>query len=271
VVILMIVGIRVGLAEFGSATASPLVTQADTAGLTLASPSLRSSLSTTPIVREVAAIVPPETLLPDTMAAIATPELGASTETTVVESTDAPIPVADSIAADAAPADPAIAATGTAPPSTPVPVSPTATAVPPTPPPPTATRPPPTPTPVPPTATPTRILPTPTATMVIVPGTFVGTATPYSSTLAGNSMGCAGSGKYDPNDITVIAVGATQHTQFPCGTRLEVCGTVGCITGVRKDSCFACGPMAIDLSRSGFNATCGASANSCSVRIRQVT
>ena len=82
-------------------------------------------------------------------------------------------------------------------------------------------------------------------------------------------MGCAGAGPYSINDITVIAVSAAQHTMFPCGTRLEVCGQLGCITGYRKDSCPGCGNGDVDLSRAGFRAVCG-NVNNCAVRTRSL-
>jgi expansin (peptidoglycan-binding protein) len=120
-----------------------------------------------------------------------------------------------------------------------------------------------------PTATPTAI-PTATRTpMPFVAGSVSGKATPYADSLAGNSMGCAGAGPYNINDITVIAVSAAQHSTFPCGTKLEVCGQLGCITGYRKDSCPGCGNGDVDLSRAGFRTVCG-NVNNCVVRTRSI-
>ena len=102
-----------------------------------------------------------------------------------------------------------------------------------------------------------------------VPGSVSGKATPYADSLAGNRMGCAGAGPYSISDITVVAVSAAQHTMFPCGTKLEVCGQMGCITGIRKDSCPACGNGDVDLSRAGFRAVCG-NVNNCVVRTRSL-
>jgi expansin (peptidoglycan-binding protein) len=82
-------------------------------------------------------------------------------------------------------------------------------------------------------------------------------------------MGCSGAGPFSPADITVIAVSFAQHSMFPCGTKLEVCGTMGCITGYRKDSCPGCGNGDVDLSRAGFRAVCG-NVNSCTVRTRSI-
>lgn len=266
VVILLVVGVRLGMAALdSSAASSPLVTQANGGGLTIASQAEKSSSPSPPVVREAVAIVPPEALLPDALAALPTPEASPTAEAEAADTSDAPRD------ADAAAADTAIPPTATEVPPTPVP--PTPTPIPPTatPVPPTATPRPPTPTPLPPTtATRVPLLPVATPTVPLIPGTFTGTATPYSSLLTGNSMGCTGAGKYDPNDITTIAVAASLHLLFPCGSRMEVCGTLGCITGVRKDSCLACGVLSINLSRAGFNATCGPSANSCTVRMRQV-
>ena len=82
-------------------------------------------------------------------------------------------------------------------------------------------------------------------------------------------MGCMGSGVYNPADVTVVAVSYAQHTQFPCGTKLEVCSATGCITGTRKDSCPGCPSGHVDLSRAGFRAVCG-NVNTCSVRVRSI-
>jgi hypothetical protein len=95
-----------------------------------------------------------------------------------------------------------------------------------------------------------------------------GSATPYSDSLSGSTMGCTGAGPYNPNDVSVIAVSPVQYSQIPCGTRLEICGPVACINGVRKDSCPGCGPGSVDLSRVGFKTVCGASANSCAIKMR---
>jgi hypothetical protein len=114
------------------------------------------------------------------------------------------------------------------------------------------------------------IAPTATRTpLPFVPGSVSGQATPYHDSLAGNRLGCAGAGPYSSTDLTVVAVSYAQHTLFPCGTKLEVCGQKGCIIGVRKDSCPACGSGDIDLSRAGFRAVCG-NVNRCTVRTRSI-
>jgi LysM repeat protein len=98
-------------------------------------------------------------------------------------------------------------------------------------------------------------------------GVLIGRATPYADSLAGNSLGCMGAGKYDPSDTSVVAVGPALYNQFPCGTRLEVCGPSACLNAVRKDYCPGCPGNDIDLSRAGFEMLCGA-VNNCAIRIK---
>jgi hypothetical protein len=280
------------MAAMDSPVSSPLVSEANGAGLTVVTQPLHSSDTAAPVIRAAIDIVPHTSFLPDAQPlAIATAEATATTDALTIDPNATPAD-ANPSNADATPAatdDTAITATGLPAPATPVPPTPTPTAVPPTPTsvPPTATAVPPTPTPTatPVPATPTRtftpIPPTSTATRVVAPqlaaatpslsvapGSYTGQATPYANSLAGNSMGCTGAGPYNPADTSVVAVAAANHLQWPCGTKLSICGPVGCIQGVRKDSCLACGNLDIDLSRAGFNATCGPSANNCKVTIK---
>jgi hypothetical protein len=171
-------------------------------------------------------------------------------------------------------------------PPTETPVPPTPTEVPPTEVPPTATPVPPTPT-LEPTATATRVTPTSvpalaptrpaaTATSTRTPSTgpnpsdgtsglVSGHATRYADSLEGNTMACGG--VFDQTNPYIIAVSLGYDTAWPCGTSLEVCGSAGCITGVRTDTCPGCPGADIDLSRAGLDAVCG-NQEGCTVVIR---
>lgn len=101
-------------------------------------------------------------------------------------------------------------------------------------------------------------------------GSMTGLATPYSNDLAGSTMGCNGAGPYNPADVTIVAVGPGLYDSIPCGTAIQVCGPVGCVNGVRKDSCPGCvDGHIVDLSRESFNRVCGATANNCTVTLKK--
>ena len=168
-------------------------------------------------------------------------------------------------------------ATETPVPPTDTPVPPTDTPVPPTatPVPPTPTPEPPTPTPVPPTPTPEPPTPAPTDTPspTAVPldeGFHTGTITRYADSLAGSTLGCNGYGVYDPDNATVVAVGPDHWDEWACGQSIGVCGVdpttgaiLGCIVGVRQDSCPGCVGYDLDLSRAAFEIVCGPTASRC--------
>lgn len=99
-------------------------------------------------------------------------------------------------------------------------------------------------------------------------GTFSGSATAYHDSFTNKKMGCTGAGPYLPTDISIIAVGPAMYDQFPCGTKIEVCGPKGCLSGVRKDTCPGCLAYHVDLSRAGLTAVCGP--NTCDVRLRRL-
>jgi hypothetical protein len=112
--------------------------------------------------------------------------------------------------------------------------------------------------------------PTPTATIAVPAGSFVGKVTPYADSLAGNSMGCSGTGPFSPSDPTVVAVGPALYTRLPCGTRLSICGTAGCITATRKDACPGCAGNNLDVSRAAYKLLCGSAPYDCPVTFRVI-
>ena len=191
------------------------------------------------------------------------------------------------------PTETAVPPTETAPPPpTETPLPPTETPLPPTatPVPPTATPEPPTPTPtlaipegvpllgeyVPPTVTPEP--PTPTRSpATATPRTTDGPidpdgpvsayATRYADSLEGNSMACGGA--FDQDNGFIVAVSLQYDQVWACGTQLEICGTAGCMIGVRTDTCPGCPGADIDLSRAGLQDVCG-NQDGCVVTIRQL-
>ncbi len=103
---------------------------------------------------------------------------------------------------------------------------------------------------------------------------MLGSATRYADSLAGGTLGCNGYGTYDPLDVSVIAVGPDRYDDWACGQVLGVCGldattgeVVGCIVGVRQDSCPGCAGNHVDLSRAGLEIVCGATIDRCDVLI----
>ena len=81
-------------------------------------------------------------------------------------------------------------------------------------------------------------------------------ATHYGVSYQGSPLGCGG-GVYDTNDPSIVAVGPAYYAAWPCGTRLRVCGSAGCIDARRRDSCPGCADSWVDLSEAGILATCG--------------
>ena len=99
-------------------------------------------------------------------------------------------------------------------------------------------------------------------------GVIDGWATTYGSAYEGKTTGCGT--VYHDDDPSIIAVGPAFYARWPCGTRLRVCGPVGCLTGTRVDSCPGClGRGAwVDLSAAGLSAVCGP--GSCAVTVEEV-
>ena len=108
--------------------------------------------------------------------------------------------------------------------------------------------------------------PVPTATPApdptIVPAPAIrsggaGEVTHYGIGFQGSQMGCPGSGVYDTNDTTIVAVGPSQYQQWPCGTGFYISGPNGSIWATRQDSCPGCGTNHLDLSEAGMLTVCG--------------
>jgi hypothetical protein len=98
---------------------------------------------------------------------------------------------------------------------------------------------------------------------------FEGVVTHYGVSYNGSPMGCTGL-PYSSENETIIAVGPMNSGQWPCGTQLRVCGTVGCFVGVRQDSCPGCTAYVLDLSEAGITLACGDQAHVCRVGIERV-
>jgi outer membrane biosynthesis protein TonB len=217
-------------------------------------------------------------------------DFATATPTRTATATSSPSPTATEVPPTATELPP----TETPVPPTETPIPPTDTAVPPTetPVPPTATPVPPTPTPEPPTPTPTVAVPenvpllgdyvpptaTPTATVTQTPsqgpntgegteGLVAGNATRYADSLEGKTMACGG--VFDQDNAYVVAVSLQYDQTWRCGDSLEICGSAGCITGVRTDTCPGCPGADIDMSRAGVQAVCG-NQTGCAVVIRKV-
>ena len=97
-----------------------------------------------------------------------------------------------------------------------------------------------------------------------------GSATHYGAQFNGRPLGC-GTGFYSSSNAAIVAVGPSRYREWLCGTQLSICGTAGCIVGVRHDACPGCGPYLVDLSEAGIALVCGAGAGTCRVQIQAVT
>lgn len=93
------------------------------------------------------------------------------------------------------------------------------------------------------------------------------TATHYGESYNGYLLGCSGYGTYSSSNSSIVAVGGTYSTAWPCGTILEIEGPAGSLTAIRQDTCPGCGAGLIDLSEAGIIQVCG-SLGSCTVRVR---
>ena len=97
-----------------------------------------------------------------------------------------------------------------------------------------------------------------------------GQATAYGPSYNGQVLGC-GTGYYDSNDMTIMAVGPARYREWPCGTNVQVCGPAGCIVVTRQDACPGCYANLVDLSEAGNAAVCGSPPHTCRVTLQVVT
>jgi hypothetical protein len=95
---------------------------------------------------------------------------------------------------------------------------------------------------------------------------FAGYATHYGSQYNGQTLGC-GAGIYVSSDPSIIAVGPAHYRDLGCGSVVRVCGSAGCVVGVRQDSCPGCTGAVVDLSEAGIDLVCGPGASACPVTI----
>jgi hypothetical protein len=97
-----------------------------------------------------------------------------------------------------------------------------------------------------------------------------GIVTHYGVQYNGRTLGC-GTGYYTSDNISIIAVGPSRNSVWPCGTMIQVCGLAGCIMTVRHDACPGCGPNHADLSEAGIAAVCGHGSSLCEVHFQAFT
>jgi expansin (peptidoglycan-binding protein) len=96
-----------------------------------------------------------------------------------------------------------------------------------------------------------------------------GWATHYGESYQGGVLGC-GTGYYKTDNPEIIAVGPSRYAEWPCGTRLRVCGPAGCITATRHDACPGCSPNVLDLSEAGNKLVCGDPPHTCRATVQLI-
>ena len=128
---------------------------------------------------------------------------------------------------------------------------------------------PPTRTPAPsPTRTPEPVTQSQSVPVAAIGALISGHATSYGASYNGHSMGCGG--VYSSNDVTIMAVSPARYREWPCGTRVQVCGPAGCIVVTRQDACPGCYANLVDLSEAGNAAVCGSPPHTCRVTLQLV-
>jgi hypothetical protein len=95
---------------------------------------------------------------------------------------------------------------------------------------------------------------------------LLGYATHYGTQYNGQPLGC-GAGLYSSADPSIIAIAPANYRDWGCGAIMRVCGSNGCIVGIREDSCPGCTTNVVDLSEAGIDLVCGPGASSCPVTI----
>jgi expansin (peptidoglycan-binding protein) len=96
-----------------------------------------------------------------------------------------------------------------------------------------------------------------------------GWATHYGESYQGGVLGC-GTGYYDTEDPEIVAVGPSRYEEWPCGTKLRVCGPGGCLTVTRHDACPGCSSNVLDLSEAGNRLVCGDPPHTCRATVQAI-
>ncbi len=73
-----------------------------------------------------------------------------------------------------------------------------------------------------------------------------------------------------PTNPDIVAVGPSRYEEWPCGTKLRVCGPAGCLTATRHDACPGCSAKVLDLSEGGKELVCGIPPHTCRVTIQVI-
>ncbi len=94
--------------------------------------------------------------------------------------------------------------------------------------------------------------------------------THYGESFNGQPLGCD-TGLYSSEDASIIAVGPSRYSEWPCGTVLRICGPGSCIAAQRVDGCPGCGPNHIDLSEQGLSLVCGPGSGVCKASVEAFT
>jgi hypothetical protein len=103
-------------------------------------------------------------------------------------------------------------------------------------------------------------------------GLIHGQATHYGESYNGQPLGCGpGFGSrdalYHSDDPVIAAVSPARYREWPCGTRLQLCGPAGCAIVIRVDACPGCYANLIDLSEAANRLVCGVPEHTCRVTI----
>jgi hypothetical protein len=94
-------------------------------------------------------------------------------------------------------------------------------------------------------------------------------ATHYGVAYNGRTLGC-GTGYYTSDNISILAVGPSRNSEWPCGTLLQICGPLACNLVTRHDACPGCSRNVVDLSEAGLDLLCGYQTSTCRVTIQKI-
>lgn len=118
------------------------------------------------------------------------------------------------------------------------------------------------------------VLPTPKPTPTEAPAPvgfaiIQGQATHYGESYNGQTMRCGGI--YSSDNPNIAAVSPARYQEWPCGSKIQICGPAGCHTVTRTDACPGCYANLIDLSESGNRLVCGIPEHTCRVTIQLIS